>query len=154
MDFNDIISELKNKYGLLELVPDKNNVYSLSINSHFSIFLTQAVESDTFFLFSNIAALPKNHFSKERLYEKLLSANLFGQETHKCYFAVDPQKDTILLICRLDTSLPHFPAFLDEMQDFINLLSYWETKFKEDDALFSGKKEEGPSAPNFLNFKV
>jgi Tir chaperone protein (CesT) family len=140
VELESILTELQKRFGFDPLVPDKNQIYSLQINNKYMLNLTKAPDNTSFYLYSDIFKIDQDVNVKLNIYERLLGANLFGNETHGSFFAYDPVRSTILLIKRFDNRLVDYSIFFEEFRDFINGLGYWDQVIEEK------KSEQAPLA--------
>jgi Tir chaperone protein (CesT) family len=130
-NLNDVINKLKEKYGLTDLVADPTKVYRLQVNQKYVLSLCQAEDQPAFFLYVDLCPLSANKSEKLALFETVLQANLFGQETHDAYFAIDSARGMLLLLQKFKENSPEISNFEDAFQDFINCLNYWDQKLQE-----------------------
>lgn len=148
MNLVDLIDVFKSKYGLSDLTPNSDGVFRLGINGQYIVYLANSLDSDDFFLYSDICSIYPDINSKASSYERLLTANLFGKETHTAYFAVDTTRDIILLIQRFEPNfIGNFEDFIEHFREFANYLSYWNQKI-QDGELISANVETKPSQTN------
>jgi hypothetical protein len=144
MELENILGELQRRFGFGNFEADSNDVYSLQINDKFILNLAKASDRLSFYLYSDIFNFNQDSSNKLVIFERLLGANLFGNETHGSFFAFDLSRATILLIKRFDTRLVDYPVFYEEFRDFINGLGYWDKVIEEkklQSNKFSEKKE-------------
>jgi|694.fasta_scaffold01500_22 hypothetical protein len=149
MELKNLLSELRNRFGFQNLNPDENGIYRLLVNKKFTLNLTESIDRTALFLYSDIVSLNPDPATKLLIYERTLSANLFGKETNDAFFAFDPKRNVILLTKRLDSRLTDFPLFFEEFRDFINSLAYWDQIVSE--GLLQSPKALKDKPENFID---
>lgn len=135
MDFDGFISKLKSIQGLEDLQPNTNGSYSLRINRIHLIFISNSFDFKDLFLYAPVCYLPLGERERLSLFDRLLSANMFGQDTGDAWFATDAQSHQILLISRLPLFHLTTKIFSSELQKFISFLSHWKTLIEKLPAL-------------------
>lgn len=151
MELETILSELNHRFGFGELSADKNDIYSLQINDKFILNLSKSSDKISFYLYSDVFKLNQDPTVKLVIYERLLGANLFGNETHGSFFAFDPDRSMILLIKRFDTRLVDYPFFYEEFRDFINGLGYWDKVIEEKKLQQTEKIKKDPKEVSMID---
>lgn len=126
MEFDHFVKELKSIPGLEDLSAGSDGSYSLRINHLHFIFFSPSQSRTELFLYAPLCPIPLDESEKLRLFDHLLSANLFGQETGNGWFASDMKSHQILLIERLPLDRLTVPVFMTALQDFIARLSHWK----------------------------
>ena len=130
MDFNRFIKELHSIEGLEYLKPDKNGNYSLRINHLHLVYFSETFNKKELFLFAPLCRVPADDKEKIALFDQLLSANLFGQDTGNGWFAIDNASHQILLISRIPCDLLSKHLFTEELSNLVNCLAHWKEIIK------------------------
>lgn len=126
MELKTVLSELQTRFGFQNLTSDVNGVYSVLVNKKFTLNLAESTDHASFFMYADIVALHPDIQARLLVYERTLTANLFGKETNDAYFAYDNKRGMIVLIKRFDVRLTDYALFFEEFRDFISSLSYWD----------------------------
>ncbi len=126
MDFERFIKELNSLEGLEYLKPDKNGTYSLRINHLHLVYFSESFNKEELYLYAPLCNIPIDDKEKIALFDQLLSANLFGQDTGRGWFAIDHSSNQILLINRIssDSLSKHF--FTEELSNLVSCLVHWK----------------------------
>jgi hypothetical protein len=120
MTFYKIIQELRNKYGIVKKWDDQQKI-SLKINSSYEIFLEHSPFENVFFLSTPIFQLTQT-LSKE-FYKKLLSFNLFGNQTGSAFLCIDETANVVMLMERFEEKDIDFIQFEDKLKQFLSLIA-------------------------------
>lgn len=126
MLFEQFILALKNVEGLGELDPDSEGRYSLRINRNHLIHFSPSFDHQDLFLYASIGYVPLNDNEKLEIYDKLLSANMFGKETGRCFFALDQRFHQLLLTRRFPLHSLSKEDFIIELPSFMACLTHWK----------------------------
>ena len=79
---------------------------------------------------ASLGQIPDNDEQKVVLFDRLLSANLFGQDSGNGWFAKDSQFNQILFICRIPLRDLSLPIFTSQLKKMISTLSHWSEVVK------------------------
>lgn len=126
MEFDTFIKDLKTSTGLLDLQAASDGSYSLRINQIHFVFLSPSQNPREMFLYAPLCPIPIEENEKLSLFDRLLAANLFGQESGNGWFATDVKSHQILLIDRLALDPLTVTDFLTALNDFVDRLAQWK----------------------------
>lgn len=113
MNPKDLLANLGQNIGLPNLAFSDYNTCRLEVGEGLMVDIEHAAEAGLLHIYAVVGVLPE--IGREKLYEKLLTANLFGGGTGGASLAVDVEERQILL-CR------SFPDELLEPTEFLHLL--------------------------------
>lgn len=127
MNFERFIREVHHIHGLEHLQPDSNGTYALRINNLHLIYFAESHNSKSLYLYAPVCPIPIDEHEKSILYEHILNANLFRQNSGNAWFAIDPNSHQVLLM----TSIPFYHLskehFITELHELVDCLSHWKT---------------------------
>lgn len=97
------LKEFGKELGLEGLNYDENNTCILGIDDEFSMHLTYEPNSDRLYVYSPLLdGLPKDHYTRMKLYEKLLEGSMLGGQMAGGGVGVAVKEELILLHCVID----------------------------------------------------
>lgn len=126
MKLDDIIKEEIRLSGN-QVEVDEQDVKRIWVNDQHLIHLRSSPDEQYFYLYAKAASLPET-YDQSKVYEQLLSANLFGQKTANAVFAIHLQSKSIVLMKIFEVESTSFELYTKEFQHFINALVYWKEK--------------------------
>lgn len=145
MKVHDFLAELGQKMGLPQLGLDEDNCCRLVFDETIPVDF-EYVESDkVLHLSSAVAPLPIQN--KERFYEKLLRANLFGVETGGASFALNAVDSDIILFRSCDIENLDFTDACLILENFIQAAEAWKEKL-HDESLIREPSDDKPFIPD------
>jgi len=128
MYINDFLKQLAQEIGLNSLEMDVNNTCRLVFDDRINVDMEATDDNMTLWIYSVIGILPVNN--REKFYERLLSANLFGKETGDAAFAVDTNTREVLLITKVNLEKIDFQDFINLLELFVDRAEFWIDEIK------------------------
>lgn len=125
MNIRDVLAELGQQMGLNVTLSDQG-VCRLVFDQRFTVDIEASLNSDAVHLYSVLCPIPPD--SKERFYEQLLEANLFGGGTGGAWFALDSLHNEVLLNRTLKMATTDYQDFVGALESFVNHLESWDGK--------------------------
>ena len=140
MIFEAFMKELRNIPGLEELKPDKAGVYSLRINHIHYIYFAESSKHHALSLYAPLCEIPSDHLRKDSLYDLLMTANFFGQNSGNGWFASDHLSHQVFYLSNIPLELLSKDRFASELQQFISCLAHWKSKIHEVETMHLPRK--------------
>ncbi|MFO1349206.1 MAG: type III secretion system chaperone [Gammaproteobacteria bacterium] len=125
MNIRDVLAELGHQMGLKVSLNDQG-VCRLVFDQRFTVDIEASPDNDTVHLYSVLCPIPSD--GKERFYEQLLEANLFGGGTGGAWFALDSLHNEVLLNRTLNMATTDYQDFVGVLESFVNHLESWDGK--------------------------
>ena len=127
---HEILAALGRQMGIDGLGLDENLTCRLVFDDAVVVDMEYAEAPNTLFLYTNPAPLPIA--DRAEFYEKLLEANMFGQDTAGAVFAVNEVAGGIVLFYSLDLAGTDFEGFYQALETFVNTAEAWKDKLHSD----------------------
>lgn len=139
MSAHDLIKQLGFNLGInVALDGDEDNAAQIIFDEKYPVDFEYIEETKELFIVSGVAPIPP--VNKEELYKAMLCANLFGSATRGAVFALDDNKDEIILFLKLKTENLPYEEFRDLVENFLNNLIEWTIKIEDIAALSENSK--------------
>ena len=119
MQFNDLVQHFGKELGVK--VPPGQERYAFELDGEKLICLEKTAAS--YVLYAEVCAVPVKN--RERAFQLLLEANLFGRATDRAVLAIDDQSDKVVLFQWFVEEVGDFNAFLEALDAFVMNLDYW-----------------------------
>ncbi len=129
MHIDDILSELGKAMGLGDIGLDENRVLRLVFDDRHVVDMEATEDYKTLHIYSVLSSVPED--GKLELYEALLYANLFGQETGGATLCVDPSAKEVLLCTRCEMEKTDYQDFVNLLENFLNHVEHWKDKIEK-----------------------
>ncbi|WP_461833103.1 type III secretion system chaperone [Desulfothermus sp.] len=128
MHLKDLLKQLGQEMGLGTLEMDEDNTCRLVFDDIINVDLEVTDDNKILWIYSVIGVLPVDN--REKFYERLLSANLFGKETGDAAFAVDTNTKEVLLITKVNLEKIDFQDFINLLELFVDRTEFWIDEIK------------------------
>lgn len=140
MNIEDILKELGGQMGLPNLKLDSNKVCRLIFDKKYTVDIEASEDLKTVHIYSALCIIPPE--GREKLYEVLLEANLFGRGTGGAAFGLDLELGEILLSRTLIMEKTDYQDFVNILESFVNHVEAWTDKIDKGDLSKHHKDEE------------
>ena len=118
-----LLKEFGQLLGLPELGPNEEGHCCLAFDEHIVVHLQYNEPDDVFTIFCKVGDYSEVEDRLE-LFDKLLSANLFWQNTQGATLSIDSKKQAVFLAQRYDLHQMSFPQFEQHLEKFVNAAEY------------------------------
>lgn len=129
MKFKEILRKEAELQGEKEIEVDEYGVVRFWINDQHLLHLRGSPDDHFFYLYAKICPLPP--LAQDKIYEILLEANLFGEETGQAFFAIHLSSQSIVLMRTFESDTTTFDHYMHEFQVFVDYLVFWKKKMKD-----------------------
>ena len=123
MDIDNLLSMFGRQLGVGELALDENGVCRLVFDEKFNMDIEPADDGTTFHVYAVVGQIPPDN--REAVYAELLSANMFGSGTGGSTFAIDKERNEIVLSRCFRSDVTDLQVFVNEVELFVNYLELW-----------------------------
>jgi len=127
MKLNEILERENHQSGAPPIEEDSLGVKRMWINDQHLIHFRSSPEDKYFYVYAKISIIPKSTI-QNKIYETLLAANLFGEETGNSVLALHVKSNSIILMRTFESDLTTYEYYLTEFQSFIDYLVHWKEK--------------------------
>lgn len=128
MDIASAIQQLGKQMGIA-LSLDANHTCRLIFDGRTAIDIeAPEPKESTVFFHALVGLVPSGN--RERLYQTLLEANLFGRGTGGAVLAVDAGRQEVILFLSLDMAVTDYPAFTKALEDFLAQTIAWTERLR------------------------
>ena len=131
MHLNDLLAELGKNMGIPSLKLDENNVCRLVFDKKMTVDMEASSDGKKGYIYSVVCPIPIETVEKEKLFDALMEANLFGHGTGGSTFAADITAKEILFCRTLEIDKVNFTEFANVLEVFLNNLEIWLDKIKQ-----------------------
>ncbi len=125
MNIHDVLAELGHQMGL-NVTLNEEGVCRLVFDERFPVDIEASPDNDAVHLYSVLCPIPPE--DKERFYERLLEANLFGGDTGGAWFALDGSHGEVVLNRTVSMANIDYQDFANLLEGFVNHLEAWDDK--------------------------
>lgn len=125
MNIRDALAELGHQMGV-NVTLNEEGVCRLVFDERFLVDIEASPDQDAVHLYSVLCPIPPD--DKERFYERLLEANLFGGDTGGAWFALDSAHGEVVLNRTVSMANTDYREFADALEGFVNHLEAWDDK--------------------------
>ena len=125
MNIRDALAELGHQMGV-NVTLNEEGVCRLVFDERFLVDIEASPDQDAVHLYSVLCPIPPD--DKERFYERLLEANLFGGDTGGAWFALDRAHGEVVLNRTVSMANTDYREFADALEGFVNHLEAWDDK--------------------------
>lgn len=126
MKIEDLLKELGNSTGMNDLALNDSNVCRIVFDEKLTVDIEAIPGGETFFFHAVVCPVPPG--GERELFAKLLSANLFGQETGDASFGLDKNLNDIVLFQKFSAEQTDYQAFVSALEAFVDNLERWMDK--------------------------
>ncbi len=130
MNFNEIIQRFSTLNPRLDFHVDDTGVVRLRLSEEHIIYLRNAPDGETFFLYAKAGELPATDEKKLSCLQRLLEANLFGDGVGLAEFAVHSESGGIILTQTFPAHYTDYAFFEAAYGRFLEYLLYWSEEIK------------------------
>lgn len=131
MNFDRFIREVHHIHGLEHLRPDEDGTYALRINHAHLVYFAESNNGKHLYLYAPLCPIPFDEHEKAVLYEQVLHANLFRQNSGNAWFATDPHSNQVLLMKRIPFNHLTTGHFIDELHELVTCLAHWKNSIAD-----------------------
>ena len=131
MKFNELIQQFSKQYPQVTLRVDETGVVKIQLSDEQIIYLRNALDDETFFLYAQVGKLPTSAEEKLFCQQRLLEANLFGDGVGKASLAIHNDSSSIILTQTFLTQHTDYAAFDVTYHLFIKYLLYWREELTQ-----------------------
>ncbi|MBM7072280.1 type III secretion system chaperone [Shewanella sp. 202IG2-18] len=128
MTFNELIQQFSRYYPQLTLETDEIGVVRFTLGNQFLIYLRNAFDEKTFYLYAQVGELPVTTDAKMQCYQQLLEANLFGDGVGLANLAIHQESNSIILTQTFNALHTNYSAFESAYISFLEYLTFWDEK--------------------------
>ncbi len=100
---------------------------SFVLNEKYEVTLEGLEDPASFVIYASFY-LPAG--DRQTALERVLKAHIFGKQTKRAVFAMDPRSEGLILFRRFDNEVVDFKYFKDELGHFVAVLSYWDHELR------------------------
>ncbi|MBL8251044.1 MAG: type III secretion system chaperone [Candidatus Competibacter sp.] len=125
MNIHDVLAELGHQMGL-NVTLNEEGVCRLVFDERFPVDIEASPDNDAVHLYSVLCPIPPE--DKERFYERLLEANLFGGDTGGAWFALDGSHGEVVLNRTVSIANIDYQDFANLLEGFVNCLESWSDR--------------------------
>ena len=161
MHLNDLLGELGKMMGIPGLKLNEQNVCRVIFDKKLTVDFESSNDGKTIHIYSTLCSIPSNKAEKERLYNAVMEANLFGHGTGGSSFCADPSQNEVVFCRVLSAEKTDFTDFATVLEAFLNYFETWVNKLEEwtkeplkeeTTSSASASKEEDSEDPDLLFF--
>lgn len=131
LHYQSVIREFGAALAEPDMEADASGYLNLTIDD-LQIHLQYDDESDDVIVFAEVLLLPLDQDRKVKMYEQLLSANLFWQGTKGGTFGIDFDLGWIYLANRCTNNGLELKTFEAWLESFVNLAIYWRQRLESE----------------------
>lgn len=128
-EVNELLGRLSHSLRLNRLALDEEDHCILLFDDKVILNLELDGERSQLVVYAYLGMAPIEH--KERIYEWLLQANYFWNETQGSTLALDRQTQTLVILRAFDLPLRHPENFEDELGIFVESAEHWIRKLED-----------------------
>jgi hypothetical protein len=126
---DEILSEFGKKTGLGELKFSESGVVSFVVDEELKISIERSQNKELIHLYTAFRSLPNEN--REKIYQKLLEAHMFGVDTGNAYFCLDRLSGELLFALNLSLSVLNQEYLEDVFGKFLNYASLWQKRINQ-----------------------
>lgn len=127
MELEDLLSEQAKKSGELNIEEDEHGVKRFWINQQHLVHFRPSPDLQYLYLYAKVAPLPEPAM-KVKVYEAILGANLFHQETgENSLLAIHAESNSIILM-RAFKARSSIESYVEGLESFLGYLVHWKDK--------------------------
>lgn len=146
MNTDDVIQSIATAMGVPELRLDEHGCARLRVDDAIDINFEASGSSHLLHVYCTLGPVPTA--DRERTFEQLLTANLFGADTGGATLAIDTEFNEIVLCSDIGNHGWTNELIMSRLQRFIDAAEAWQERFA---AIQSGATDpQPPAAPTFL----
>lgn len=123
MHIKDLLLQYSQEKQTEPLSLDSEGKCHLRIENTFTVSIESIEDENLVYFYALIG--PAAVQNKEKLYQRLLSANLYGKDTQGSILALDPLRDEVILYETLPVDCSDYQDFKIKLETFISQVSYW-----------------------------
>ncbi|MBI9089829.1 MAG: type III secretion system chaperone [Desulfobacterium sp.] len=128
---SDLVADFGQTIGLKDLALDEKNCCTLQFD-HVVVNLEYLPESEEFYFYSRVWAVPENGETRLRTFTYLLETDCFFRGTSGGVLGVDMARDAIIYTNKVGTDgWRNANVFGDYVQAFVNLAEEFEAQIRE-----------------------
>ena len=142
MDIDNLLGMFGQQLGVGALTFDENGVCRLVFDGKFDMDIESADDGVALYVYAVVGQVPAGN--RETVYAELLSANLFGAGTGGATFAIDRERNEIVLSRCFRADATDFHVFVNEVESFVNYLELWADRLQAGEV---GKETAQASPP-------
>ena len=131
MNFNELIQQFSKYNSHLTIDCDEIGVVRFFVNNDHLIYMRNALDDKTYFLYAQVGELPIINNEKLICYQKLLEANLFGDGVGQANLSIHLDTNSIILTQTFNAQYTDYSAFEDAYHRFFNYLCYWSDELQK-----------------------
>ncbi|MDR0444928.1 MAG: type III secretion system chaperone [Puniceicoccales bacterium] len=128
-EVNELLARLKHSLCLDSLFLDEKDHCILLFDDKVILNMELDEERSQFIIYAYLGMVPFNN--KENVYELLLQANFFWQETQGATLALDGQTQTLVLLHSFDIPFRQPENFEEDLASFVETAERWIQKLSD-----------------------
>lgn len=130
-DYRNFISELRKDTGIEALNPDENGLISVRIDDAFNVNLQFVEHNHSVLCFVEVFQLPED--APKKVYQELLTGNLFGKETAGGYFSIEEVSNVVVYsyLYNGDEIEKNSEEFVASLENILQLCGLWSERIND-----------------------
>lgn len=145
MNTDDVIQSIATAMGVPELHLDEHGCARLRIDDAIDLNFEASDCSHLLHVYCTLGPVPTA--DRERCFEQLLKANLFGADTGGATLAIDAERNEIVLCMDIGNHGWTAELILSRVERFVDAALGWQARFSERQAIEAGSSSLSPQAP-------
>lgn len=149
MNTDDVIQAIATAMGVPELRLDEHGCARLRVDGRIDVNFEASGSSHLLHIYCTLGPVPTS--DRERTFEQLLSANLFGADTGGAALAIDVEFNEIVLCSDIGNHGWTAELIMSRLQRFIDAAETWQERFTALPSTAASADPRPPAAPSFLS---
>ena len=127
-DFRRFLGDIRKETGIEALAADDAGHVAVRVQDAYNVHLQFVEATGKILCFTEVAELPPD--APGEIYRDLLAGGLFGKETAGGYFAIEPERETVIYNYLFDSDRAdaNHGEFLATIEKIIDLCDKWNAR--------------------------
>ena len=149
MNTDDVIQAIATAMGVPELRLDDHGCARLRVDDRLDVNFEASGSSHLLHVYCTLGPVPSA--DRERTFEQLLMANLFGADTGGATLAIDAEFNEVVLCTDVGNHGWTNELIMSRLQRFIDAAETWQERFAAPQSTAASTDPRPPAAPSFLH---